>query len=83
MQIETKTKMAPRKVLTMARSFFGDELGLTEAQSDDEMAVFVGGGGGAAIGTHREGRTTKVELLSREWDFQAKQFIRRLKPETP
>jgi len=81
MRIEAKTKMEPAKVMTMARNFFGAELGLTEAQADAEVAVFVGGGGGAAIGTHREGRTTTVELLSREWDVQAKQFIKKLKPE--
>jgi len=74
--------MTPAKVLALARGFFGRELGLREAQADEAMAVFVGGGGGAAIETHREGRTTTVELLSREWDFQARQFIEKLRPES-
>jgi hypothetical protein len=81
MRLEAKTKLPPRKVMALARTFFGEELGLTEAQADADMAVFVGGGGGTAVGTHREGRTTTVELLSREWDHEAKQFIGKLKPE--
>jgi hypothetical protein len=83
MRIEAKTRMAPKKVIDLARRYFGGDLGMTEARSDPSMAVFVGGGGGTAVGAQQDDGTTTVEVLSREWDHQARQFMAKLHPVKP
>ena len=74
--IAAKTKLKPGEVLKKAVDFFGPKgykLKVTEQTAD--FASFEGGGGGVGVSASIEGKQTSVELTSREWDYQVKEFI--------
>ena len=78
--IATKTKKTPEAVIKQAVDFFGPKgykLKVKE-QSADGVA-FEGGGGGVGVNISIEGKQTSVELTSREWDYQVKEFIGKLR----
>ncbi|MBI2909024.1 MAG: hypothetical protein HYX92_15380 [Chloroflexi bacterium] len=77
LRIETRTKLSPEKAIEGAVSFFGPGgYGLTVNAKGPCCVEFEGAGGGVEVTTSADGSETKVELLSREWDNQAKEFIR-------
>ena len=78
--IGAKTKLKPEEVVKRAVDFFGPKgykLKVTEQSAD--YASFEGGGGGVGVTTSIEGKQTSVELISREWDFQVKEFLGKIK----
>lgn len=79
MRYGATTQAKPEEVLDLAREFFGGEWGLQECESADSSASFEGGGGGVGISATPAADGTEVELLAREWDHQAQEFLRRLK----
>ncbi|HTE84765.1 MAG TPA: hypothetical protein VK821_08525 [Dehalococcoidia bacterium] len=79
MRYETETKLRPKQVIKLAEDFFGGELGLAECERGDAEAAFEGGGGAVALMAKSAGGSTVVELLSQEWDNQAKSFLRQVK----
>ncbi len=52
--------------------------GLEVKKQSTECAYFEGGGKGVNIIVCAEGKRTSVELLFREWDYQVKEFIRKI-----
>ncbi|GIW07603.1 MAG: hypothetical protein KatS3mg060_2408 [Dehalococcoidia bacterium] len=81
-RLETTTRAIPPTVLQLAREFFSGEYGLTEASADERSVVFEGGGGSVAISARGAATGTIVEITSREWDLQARQFVERLRKAT-
>ena len=80
MRYETQTVLRPEEVVSLAREFFEGELGLHEQpNSTPAITTFVGGGGGIALSAEAHDQSTTVELLAREWDYQARQFLRRVR----
>jgi hypothetical protein len=72
------TKMSPRAVIQKAVDFFGtDGVGLEMIDRNRCCARFEGGGGHVSV-TVIEGDTTEVELVTREWDHDAKRFVRQI-----
>lgn len=79
LSMETRTKMSPEDAIKEAVAFFGaGGYGLKVREKGPCCAAFEGGGGGVDITTSADGKETKVELLSREWDYQVKEFIERI-----
>jgi hypothetical protein len=76
MRYETTTKRQPDEALALARQFFGGELGLREAESGESAATFEGGGVAVRATVGKNGTT--VEVVAREWDHQAREFLARL-----
>jgi hypothetical protein len=77
LRIATKTKLTPEEAIEKALKFFGPEgYKLTITGQTDTSAGFEGGGGTVAITACAENGKTDVELFSREWDYQVKEFIR-------
>jgi hypothetical protein len=80
MVYEFKTKLTPEEAIERAVKFFGPTaggLGLEIKEQQGCYARLVGGGGHVAVSaTVVEGKTT-VEIETREWDLQAKQFMSR------
>jgi hypothetical protein len=75
LRIENKTKLSEAEVIKKAIEYFSRGYGLeVKAQSDSEVD-FEGGGGGVSIATRVEDKKTIVEAISREWDFQLKEFL--------
>jgi hypothetical protein len=79
-----ESKLSPDKILEKAIEFFGpDGLGLEVKEQGEGCATFEGGGGhvfvqacekGPALRL-RSGQGSEVDLETREWDYQVKQFM--------
>ena len=76
LKMATKTKLSPEETIKRAVDFFGaGGYGLEVKEQDDTHACFEGGGGGVDVSACAEEKETSVELVSREWDYQIKEFI--------
>jgi hypothetical protein len=79
LKIATKTKLSPEEAIKRAVEFFGPGgHGMEVKEQSTECAYFEGGGGGVEVTGCAEEKETSVELLSREWDYQVKEFIRKI-----
>ena len=77
LRIATKTKLSPENTINKAVEFFGPEgYKLKLLTKSDTSAVFEGSGGSVEIFACEEGGKTTVDFLSKEWDFQVKEFIK-------
>lgn len=75
MRYGTETNLEPSEVLDMAEEYFGEGgLGLEVTSRDDCCISLVGGGGHVTV-TVTEGEKTAVDLETREWDYQVKEFM--------
>jgi hypothetical protein len=75
MRYGTETNLEPSEVLDMAEEYFGEGgLGLDITSRDDCCISLVGGGGHVTV-TVTEGEKTAVDLETREWDYQVKEFM--------
>ena len=80
LNIAIKTKLSPEETIKRAVEFFGpDGYGLEVQEQSTECAYFEGGGGGVEVNACAEEKVTSVELASREWDYQVKEFIRKIR----
>ena len=80
LSLSAKTKLKPEQVIKQAVDFFGPKgykLNVTNQAVD--YIVFEGGGGGVEVTTSVDGKQTSVDLVSREWDYQVKEFMTKLK----
>lgn len=76
LKIATKTKLSPEEAIKRAVEFFGPGgYGLEIKNQTPDGASFEGGGGGVEVTACTEEKRTSVELFSREWDYQVKEFI--------
>jgi hypothetical protein len=74
-----ETKLSPEQAIQEAVTFFGEEgLGLEVTEQGDCCATFVGGGGHVRITVAAGEPKTAVELVTREWDYDVKQFMRKI-----
>ena len=74
--MSAKTKLKPEEVVRRAVNFFGPGgygLGVKEQTSD--YVCLEGGGGVVEVIASAEGKGASVELVSREWDYQVKEFL--------
>ena len=72
-----ESKLSPEKVLEQAVAFFSGGLGLEITQQEPCCVQFVGGGGYVSVSIV-EGKKTLVDLETREWDYQVRQFMHRI-----
>jgi hypothetical protein len=80
LRIATKTKLTPDDVITNAIQFFGPEgFKLKITNQTEKSASFDGGGGSIEISTCEGDGKTTVDFISREWDYQVKEFIRAIR----
>ena len=78
LRIENKTKLSEAEVIERAVKFFHGEYGLEVKEQTDSLVTFEGGGGGVSVATCIEDDKTAVEITSREWDYQAKEFLEKI-----
>ena len=70
-----KTSLKPSEVIEKAVNFFSEGgLGLKITDKTQEKVCFEGGGGHVTIITCLNGKTD-VDLETREWDYQVKEFM--------
>jgi hypothetical protein len=80
LRIATKTKMTPEDVIGEATKFFGSEgYKLKISARTKTTAAFEGGGGSIEISACTDEGKTTVDFLSREWDYQVKEFIKSIR----
>ena len=76
LKMATRTKLTPEEAVKRAVEFFGPGgYGLKVTEQSATGACFEGGGGGVDISACAEGKGASVELISREWDYQLREFI--------
>jgi hypothetical protein len=80
LRLATKTKLSPDETLKRAVAFFGPGgYGLRVVEQNPTCAFFEGAGGGVDVTTCLEGKQTSVELVSRDWDDQVKDFVLKIR----
>ena len=79
LKIAGKTKLTPQKAAAKAKEFFGPGgYGMSVTDETPTSVCFEGGGGAVEIDACAEDGGTGVELVSREWDFQVREFIAKI-----
>ena len=80
LSMNTKTKLKPEEVVKKALDFFGPGgYGLEVTNQSDTCISFEGGGGGVDISTCIDNNETSVDMETREWEIQIKDFAAKLK----
>jgi len=80
MTISTQSKLKPEEVIKRAVKYFGPGgYGLKVEEEGDCCASFEGGGGGVRITVTEQKKGSTVDVESREWDYQAKAFLEKLR----
>ncbi len=73
------TRLNGQDVLTRARAFFGQGgIGLEATVTGDNCLRFIGGGGHVQVEVRSSGAQTEVDLETREWDHQVREFMHEL-----
>ncbi len=76
MRMSAKTKLKPEEVVRRAINFFGPGgQGLEVKNESAGYVYFEGGGGSVEVIASAEVKGASVELVSREWDYQLKEFL--------
>jgi hypothetical protein len=80
LSIEAASKLTPEETIKRAVKFFGPQgYGLTVKSEAPCCVEFEGGGGGVGISVSPKGKGSTVSFESREWDYQVKEFIGKIK----
>lgn len=82
LRIEVKTRLTPEDVMQRATKYF-HAFKLKTLDQSPGCASFEGGGGGVNITVKAADGITTVELVSREWDSQVKNFTGTLPERVP
>ena len=78
LKIATKTKLSPEEAIKRAAEFFGPEGYGLEIKNQTADCAYFEGSGGVNVTACTEEKGSSVELESREWDYQVKEFIRKI-----
>ena len=76
LRIAAKTKLSPEEVVRRAVDFFGP--GGYDLQIKEQNAAcvyFEGAGGGVEVSACTDEEGTSLEVVSREWDNQVREFM--------
>jgi hypothetical protein len=74
------SKLKPEEVITRAVNFFGPKgYGLTIQEGDTCSVSMEGGGGGVRVTASKAEKGTTVDIETREWESQTKDFMASLK----
>src|SRR5438034_6752038 len=76
LKLEVKTRLPEEQVKQRIKAFFKDGWGLNITAEASDCVTFEGGGGYVTAAVCREANETRVELETREWEEQIKQFAR-------
>lgn len=79
LRIGKKTDYKPEEVLQKAVNFFKQQSGLKLERQSPMMVYLVGGGGHVQVTVEpHEAEKTEVDIQTREWDYDVKQFLKEL-----
>ena len=73
--LEVRTKLKQKEVLDRLKKFFGKGgLGLEITEETSQCLTFEGGGGYVTATLCPDEDSTRIDLLTQEWDYQVKKF---------
>ena len=75
LRLHVNSKLSPKEVMEKAIGYFGpggNEMEIKER--GDDFVYFEGGGGGVEVTVEPEGSGAGVEFVTREWEYQVKDF---------
>jgi hypothetical protein len=79
LRIAKKTKLSPEAVIDKAIAYFGPKgYGLTIKEQSPTCAKFEGAGGNIEVTTCALEKGSTLEVVSTEWDAQAKGFLAKI-----
>ena len=74
-----QTRLSPEESIVRAVAYFGPGgLGLEVSDQAECCVTFRGGGGHVWANATTEAKKTTVELETREWDIQGREFMRKI-----
>jgi len=74
-----ETKLSAEEIMEKAAGFFGEGgLGLDSVERNPCCVSFEGGGGHVTVTVTEGEKKSMLELETREWDYQVKQFMREI-----
>jgi hypothetical protein len=80
LKLNVTTALKPQEVVQKAVQFFGPHgFGLKVESQNETCAYLEGGGGGVEISTCADGGNTSVDIFTREWENQVKDFGEKIK----
>lgn len=80
LNIAKETRLKPQDVIQRAVAFFGPKgYGLELKEVDNCNAYLVGGGGHVRVAAANSKKGSSVDIEAVEWDFQAQEFLDKLK----
>jgi hypothetical protein len=75
LNLNVRTKLKPEEVIKKALEFFGPGgYALKLTSQSDTCIYFEGGGGEVEITTRTDKQGTSVDMETREWEYQVKEF---------
>jgi len=78
-RVAKQTNMSPEKIIESASKYFGKGgQELTETQRNPCCISFEGAGGYVAVSVTDEDKHRTVDVETREFEYQAKQFLAKL-----
>jgi hypothetical protein len=79
LNLELKTRLPQEEVIKRLKRFFaGEELGLDLKEETARCLTFEGGGGFVTATLCSEEGKTRVDLVTREWEYQVRQFASKI-----
>jgi len=79
LNLELKTSLPQEDVIKRLKKFFaGKEMGLDLKEETAQCLTFEGGGGFVTATLCSEEGKTRVDLVTREWEYQVKQFASKI-----
>lgn len=79
LNISKESKHKPQDIIKRAITFFGSKgYGMLLKEEDRCNAYLEGNGGSVRIKAAPSQKGSSVEIISVEWDFQAKQFLEKI-----
>jgi hypothetical protein len=80
LKLNVRTKSKAEEVVKKALEFFGPGgYGLKVTEQSDTCAHFEGSGGGIEVTACSDDEGTSVDIETREWEYQVKEFARKIK----
>ena len=79
-RLEARTRKLPEEVIERAIVHFSSSRnwGMEVMRREGEYVLFTAAGGSVSVTVSQEGKETVVEIVSREWDKAARDFLKKL-----
>ena len=77
--LSKKTKKPVQEIRKRADAYFGtDGLGLDAVDAGECSGCYEGGGGFVSIDIQEDDQQRTVDIRAKEWEFDAKRFLRKI-----